>query len=163
MKSRFDKLVSIILKHEGGYVNDPDDLGGETKYGISRHRYPDLDIRNLTEEQARAIIYEDFYLKMRLHYIKSDLLALHVLDMGFNAGRYTAVRLLQELLLGIPVDGVIGPVTAAAIAHASIHVDMVKAYRAKRIERYYEVSRLRNNKKFLKGWVNRVNKTVLDG
>ena len=153
--------MPIIFKHEGGYVNDPDDLGGETKYGITKRLYPDIDIKNLTKEQATDIYYEDFYREMNLYYIKDDLLALHLFDMGINAGVKTAIFLLQELLNGCSRDGVIGPVTAQAVSNASITTNLVEAYKAKRIERYYYVSTLRNNVKFLKGWVKRVHNTKL--
>ena len=156
MEERFNRMIEVILRHEGGYVDDPDDLGGETKYGITKRRYPDLDIANLTIEDATEIYYRDFYLKLNLHYIEDDLLALHILDMGVNAGPSTAVKLLQALLPSVAEDGVIGPMTAEAVKEASNHVDMVDAYSAKRIQRYYYVSTLRNNKKFLKGWVSRV-------
>ena len=52
MSAIFDHAVKEILRHEGGYVDDPVDRGGETKYGISKRSYPDLDIANLTLEQA---------------------------------------------------------------------------------------------------------------
>ena len=161
MRERFNIFIPIILQHEGGYVNDPDDFGGETNFGITKRRYPDLDIKNLTIGEAKELYYQDFYSRMNLYYIKNDLLALHVLDMGVNAGRKTAVRLLQGLLNGCSNDGVIGPTTGQAIAYADITTNLVMAYKAKRIERYYAVSLRRNNKKYLKGWINRVYKTEL--
>jgi len=161
MEERFDKFILVVLQHEGGYVNDPDDLGGETNMGITKRRYPDLDIKNLTVGQAKQLYYDDFYLPLKLHYIKNDLLALHLLDMAVNAGKKTAVKLLQELLSGVEPDGKIGPVTAQAIYYAEQSVDLVDAYIAKRYQRYYVVSTYRNNKKFLKGWINRVKKTKL--
>lgn len=162
MDERFNRFIPIILRHEGGYVWDLDDLGGETKYGITKRRYPDLDIKNLTVDQAKEIYYKDFYRAMRLHYVQDDLLALHLLDMGINAGKKTAVKLLQELLSGCARDGIIGPATASAVANASVYTNMVDAYMAKRVQRYYYVSTLRNNAKFLKGWVRRVYNTKLD-
>ena len=59
----FDKAMNFVGLMEGGYVNDPIDKGGETKYGISKRSYPNLDIKNLTKEQAREIYYKDFWLK----------------------------------------------------------------------------------------------------
>lgn len=161
MDDRFKKFIPIILKHEGGYVWDLDDLGGETKYGITKRRYPDLDIKNLTVKQATDLYYKDFYLDMKLFYIKDDLLALHVFDMGINAGKRTAVILLQKLLRGCDNDGAIGPITAQAIAYADVTTNLVEAYIAKRVDRYYYVSTLRKNAKFLKGWINRVRNTKL--
>ena len=62
----FDILVKKVLKHEGGYVNDPSDPGGETKYGISKRAFPDLDIKNLTEEQAILIYYDEYWLDAKV-------------------------------------------------------------------------------------------------
>lgn len=53
--TRFDEVFKIVLGEEGGYVNDPTDPGGETKYGISKNSYPHLDIANLTLNQAKQI------------------------------------------------------------------------------------------------------------
>jgi len=161
MIDRFDRFIEVVLSHEGGWVNDPDDAGGETNMGITRARYPNLDIKNLTINQAKEIYFNDFYKPLKLHYINNDLLALHIFDMAVNAGRKTAVKLLQELLIGVDPDGQIGPVTSQAVYYAENSVDMAAAYIAKRYERYYTVSTYRNNKKFLKGWINRVKKTKL--
>ena len=161
MDDRFNKFIPIILRHEGGYVNDPDDYGQETKYGITKRHYPDLDIKNLTVEEAKVLYYNDFYLPLKLHFIKNDLLALHIFDMAINAGKHTAISLLQELLLDCPIDGELGPMTAQLVLGAENSVNLTEAYKAKRIERYYIVSLLRNNAKFLKGWIRRVNRTKL--
>ena len=158
---RSDLFIDIILKHEGGYVNDPDDLGGETNFGITKRRFPSKDIKNLTIEDAKAIYLKHFFKPLNLYYIKNDLLALHIFDMAVNAGKKTAIKLLQDILHGCNADGVIGPITAQSIAYADITTNLVEAYKAKRIARYYKVSKYRNNKKFLNGWVNRVYKTNL--
>ena len=82
----FDILIAKILLHEGGYVNDPDDAGGETKYGITKARYPNLDIKNLTPMQAIAIYKKDFYIPMKIEEIDDINLAMQYFDMGVNAG-----------------------------------------------------------------------------
>ncbi len=160
-KDRFNKFMPIILKHEGGYVNDPDDLGGETKYGITKRRYPNLDIKSLTSHEATNIYYRDFYKPLNLDLIEDDLLALHIFDMAINAGKKRAVKLLQSCLNGIAKDGVIGPRTAKLVHAASLNVDIVQVYKAKRYEYYYKISLLRRNAKFLKGWIRRVENTHL--
>ena len=162
MEERFDTFIKVILDHEGGIVNDPDDLGGYTNMGITRRRYPEMDIKNLTVAQAKQIYYDDFYKPLKLYRIKDDLLALHVFDMAINAGKINAVKILQDILNGCDSDGSIGPITQQSIANADITTDLAKAYIAKRIEYYYKVSKRRNNKKYLAGWVNRVYKTKLD-
>ena len=57
----FDKIIEFTLKYEGGYVNDPDDPGGETRFGISKRSYPNVDIKNLTIEEAKKIYKRDYY------------------------------------------------------------------------------------------------------
>jgi hypothetical protein len=62
-KEIFNEAVEFVLRWEGGYVNDPNDPGGETKYGISKRAHPDLDIKNLTLDEAKNIYYNDYWLK----------------------------------------------------------------------------------------------------
>ncbi len=59
--SAFDSIIQFILAREGGYVDDPKDPGGETNFGISKHEYPNLDIKNLTQSQAIAIYQKDYW------------------------------------------------------------------------------------------------------
>jgi hypothetical protein len=61
--AEFEQAVEFTLAWENGYTNNPDDPGGETKYGISKRSYPTLDIFNLTLEQAKAIYYRDYWVK----------------------------------------------------------------------------------------------------
>lgn len=62
MPFEFLEALEFTLRWEGGYVNNPADPGGETKFGISKLSYPLLDIKNLTKEQASAIYYLDYWL-----------------------------------------------------------------------------------------------------
>lgn len=59
----FNKALKFVLRWEGGYTNDPNDPGGETKYGISKRSYPELDISKLTLKQAKEIYYQNYWLK----------------------------------------------------------------------------------------------------
>ena len=89
----FLKAVNDLIDNwEGGYVNDPDDPGGETKYGISKRSYPTLDIRDLTKDQAIAIYYRDFWLPTAKQITDPELLP-KVFNMGVLMGRSTAVNL----------------------------------------------------------------------
>lgn len=63
IKSDFDLAFDWILKAEGGYVNNSNDPGGETNYGISKRAYPKLDIANLTKEKAKEIYRTDYWKK----------------------------------------------------------------------------------------------------
>ena len=53
----FYEIIEGVIEKEGGYVNDPDDPGGETKYGISKKAFPKEDIKNLTIVRAKDILY----------------------------------------------------------------------------------------------------------
>lgn len=57
----FKVAMAFVRKWEGGYVNDPDDPGGETKYGISKRAYPNEDIKNLTRERAEFLYKRDYW------------------------------------------------------------------------------------------------------
>lgn len=61
MKENFERALEFTLTWEGGFVDNPTDPGGVTKYGISQKAYPDLDIRNLTIEQAKEIYKRDYW------------------------------------------------------------------------------------------------------
>ena len=58
--------IENVIKHEGGYVNDPSDPGGETKYGISKKAYPKVDIKNLTLDDAIEIYKDDYWLPAKV-------------------------------------------------------------------------------------------------
>lgn len=156
----FEDYLKVIIKHEGGYVNDPLDPGGETKYGISKRAFPNLDIKNLTVEQASEIYYTKYWLPMNLTNISNELLKLHLFDMGVNAGTKTTIKLLQEML-GIIQDGIIGNNTIEAINDwkrdiASDYADARKGYYLRLVKNKPKLS------KFLKGWFNRVNNTKFE-
>lgn len=102
----------IIERIEKGYVNDPNDPGGETKYGISKRSYPDLDIPNITEMQAVDLYYRDYWQPCGCGALPRGL-DLWVFDCAINSGPGTAVRLLQQVA-GVGVDGKAGPQTIAA-------------------------------------------------
>lgn len=115
----FDKAFETVIGHEGGYVNDPEDPGGETKYGITKRTYPHLDIKNLTLEQAKAIYKKDFWDKARVTEITRlyDLQML-LFDIAVNHGVKDSAVFLQRAL-GVDDDGVIGPITLAAAKEAN--------------------------------------------
>jgi len=95
MKENFDKAFEFVLKWEGGYVNNPKDPGGETKYGISKRSYPNLDIKNLTKEQAKSIYYADYWLKAKCndYAYPRDII---IFDTAVNTGVGTALNLNKE-------------------------------------------------------------------
>jgi len=163
----FEKAVKVVLEHEGGYVFNPHDPGGETKYGISKRSYPHLDIKNLTEDEAKEIYRRDFWNKMNLDEICDDL-ATEVFDFAVNAGIRQASIFLQKAYNKIVKvvnpfenflveDGIIGPKTIASISSMCQEWEkgLLCVYRALEVDYYLEIS-YKSAGKFLKGWLNRV-------
>jgi len=101
--ANFDQAIPQVLANEGGYVNDPKDPGGETNFGISKRTYPNVDIKNLTKEQAEAIYRRDFWL---FDGLTSQLVANKLFDAYVNE-RHNAIRWAQEIV-GTEVDGIYG-------------------------------------------------------
>ena len=129
-----DQMILDILRREGGYVNDPDDPGGATKYGVTigtmRRLNVDVDgdgdvdiadVKALTIEQAHAIYKQHYFVRPRIAELPSVLRA-NVFDMQVNAGG-NAIRILQRMLalFGRPVkvDGTLGPQTIGAANSAA--------------------------------------------
>ena len=108
----FDKCVQLVLDREGDYVNDPRDPSGETKYGISKRAYPDLDITNLTVDQAKAIYKRDYWDKAKCDELPESV-ALAVFDGAVNHGVMAYVASLQKALR-VDAEGIIGPIKLGA-------------------------------------------------
>ena len=155
MKATFEEIIEVVLEHEGGYVNDPDDAGGETKYGIAKRWYPSVDIKNLTIEQAKHIYHTDYWRPAKCDSVPPQLRHIYF-DMCVNFGRRGAVKVLQQaanskLRNKIKVDGGIGPNTLKAIQNISL--DRVRAYRVLRFANIVIVKP--NQEKFWVGWFRR--------
>ena len=154
MKTTFNEIIEKVLKHEGGYVNDPKDMGGETKYGITKRFYPDVDIKNLTIEKAKEIYLNDYWKPAKCDSVPPHLRHIYF-DMCVNFGRGGAVRVLQQAAVSkghkISVDGGIGPNTLKAIKNLSL--DRVRAYRVLRFANL--VIKKPDQEKFWLGWFRR--------
>lgn len=146
----FDQLIERILGHEGGYVNHPKDPGGETNWGIAKRSYPNVNIRALTREQAIAIYRRDFWDRVQGDKLPPAF-AFQALDAAVNHGIGNAVRWMQRAA-GVADDGVIGPVTLAAIKRA-YSSDLVLLFNAERLDFYTSLSTWPT---FGKGWTRRV-------
>lgn len=108
----WDRAFDLLMQNEGGYVNDPKDSGGETKYGISKKQYPDLDIQNLSLEQAKDIYHKDYWHRYKCDYLP-DSISIALFDSVVNSSAKKMITLLQESL-GVCADGVIGNQTIGA-------------------------------------------------
>jgi lysozyme family protein len=141
----FDRLIS----NEGGYVNDPEDPGGETNWGISKRSYPDLDIKALTREDAKAIYLRDFWLRGQMDKLPPSV-AFQAFDFAVNSGIETALRKLQSAV-GVADDGHIGPITLAAL-QAMHPAKIIMLYVAERIDFW---RKLKNWPRAGNGWAGR--------
>ena len=112
MCTDFDKAFERVIGHEGGYVNDPRDPGGETKYGISKRAYPNVDIKNLTLDQAKEIYRRDYWNRLHLDELPVAV-RFDLFDAAINSGVSAAAKFLQRAA-GTAADGVIGKLTIAA-------------------------------------------------
>jgi lysozyme family protein len=172
--ANFEYAIKKTLKHEGGYNEVKGDAGGATNYGISlrflksiykTNNWVDVDndgdvdandIKNLSENQAKKIYYEQFWLANKCIYIEDDEVAAKFFDMTVNMGGKQAAKLLQQALnhLGyeLAVDGVIGQGTLSAINKATSSV-LLTLLRFECIIFYRKLT-LGNPElmKFLKGW-----------
>lgn len=113
----FDQAFDQILGHEGSYVNDSRDPGGETNWGISKRSYPAVDIKALTQGGAKVIYQRDFWDKCRIDELPPAL-RFDVFDGAVNSGVGQSVKWLQQAV-GSSVDGVLGPLTLAALSELS--------------------------------------------
>lgn len=117
MRSNYIIAIRKTIQFEGGYVNDPADPGGETKYGISKRAHPDVSIADLTIEGAFAIYKTYYWDKLSLDGCESQIIANELFDTAVNLGVHKAAVILQEALNvcygsdELVTDGLIGPRT----------------------------------------------------
>lgn len=157
---KFEKAFDNLIREEGGYVNDPVDRGGETKYGISKKSYPQLNIKELTLDMAKNIYKKDFYDKMMLEHIKDDDVATEILEECVNMGRRTATYFLQiavtTLGANISMDGYIGRKTIDAVNDFHAH-DILMMIKSLSVAHYLNLTHdYPPMQKYLKGWIKRV-------
>ena len=95
---KFTMCVEFVLDREGRtYENNPADPGGETAFGISKRAYPNLDIKSLTEDKAKDIYFNDYWLKMHCDSFETKK-ALCIFDCAVNQGIGVANIIINELV-----------------------------------------------------------------
>ena len=146
----FEDCLKMVLEFEGGYVNDPNDPGGETNFGISKRSYPQCDIANLTVEKAGTIYKMDYWDTTNCERL-SPAIRLLVFDCAVNQGVRRAVKFMQEVA-GVIDDGILGPITMRAMEDVSEH-DFVAEYSMSRLKHY---ASLDGWKHYGKGWSKRL-------
>lgn len=156
---KFEKAIGIILEHEGGYVNDPLDRGGETKFGICKRSYPNVDVTNLTIEQAKSIYKRDFWDNKQYQNIESIAICNKIFDLSINMGDHQSTKLLQRALRAIGTfiaeDGDFGKITLTSV-NKSPEKELLAALRSEAAGYYRALVASDNTQlRFLQGWLAR--------
>lgn len=163
-----NKLVPHILKWEGGFVNDPDDLGGATNKGVTFKTYklyrnrkglpiPSVgDLKRMSNDEFTDILKTMFWDACRTDEINSQSVANAIVDWAWHSGTTTAAKEIQRVL-EVKADGIIGNITLSAINSQSPLplFGKIKAARVKYIERICKSRPV--NQKYYRGWMNRIN------
>lgn len=146
----FERAFELVVESEGGFVDDPSDPGGKTKFGVSQRAYPDEDIERMTLARAQFLYRRDYWDRISGDSLPEGV-ALVLFDFAVNSGVSQAVKSLQRLL-GVTSDGQIGPMTIAA----------TRAIPSRRLvswlsaERALYVAGLPTFSRFGRGWTRRI-------
>ena len=162
MIGEFEKALKRILKHEGGFVNDPLDSGGITNLGVTKRVWEEFVGHPVSEADMRALTPEIIAPMYKMKYWNSSYcevlpkgLDYVVFDFAVNAGTGRSVKTLQSAI-GCVADGVIGPKTMAAINDAEPK-NLIAKFSDARADFYQGiVARKPDQARFIKGWLNRV-------
>jgi lysozyme family protein len=168
MSADFLRAFEFMIQNEGGYVlhEVPHDRGGMTYAGIARNRWPqwpgwtEIDAGRVPDAPVvRRFYRENFWVPIRGDEIQSQAIAETIFDFAVNAGMRVAVRLAQ-VIVGTTPDGILGPITLAALNRHNPEMFGLE-YALAKIARYRDiVTRDRTQMKFLLGWINRTLKAV---
>lgn len=157
----FTESVDNLLEEEKGYVDNKHDPGRKTKYGISQRSFPDLDIPNITKDDAKAIYYESFWKQYRIDQVAetSPGIGNILLDTAALFGPQRGVMMLQEALRqGLTIDGIIGPNTLNAISKMDLsqQEQVISNVAARRLELHQmDIKKHPEKEIFLTGWSKR--------
>jgi lysozyme family protein len=169
----YKKAIEVTLKAEGGYVNDPNDPGGETYKGIARTRnskwsgWVNIDLQknktgfpknleNDSDLQEKVLeLYEaNYWDKIRGDEINDQDIAESIFDFAVNAGPRTSVKLAQ-IAVGATADGIIGPKTLEKI-NSDDKRAFLATFALAKISRYVSICEKRKeSRKYFFGWVRR--------
>ncbi len=152
--SVFVTIFERLMKHEGGYVNHPNDPGGETMWGVTKrvaraHGYSG-PMRKLPKELAQVIADKSYWQAVKGGELPR-VVAWQVVDAAYNHGNRNAIKFLQRAI-GVNDDGLIGPKTLAAVK-AMDQNDIVFKFNAERLEFY---TKLGTWATFGRGWTRRI-------
>lgn len=163
-------LTPKILRWEGGYVNDPDDLGGATNKGVTIATWRavgydkdgdgDIDVQDLklltVDDMANRVLKPHYWDRWKADYINNQSVAELLVDWVWGSGAH-GIKIPQRLL-GLVDDGVVGNVTLKAINDYKNQSELYKLLFDARVKFIDDICKARPaNKKFKTGWLNRLN------
>ncbi|MBA4368455.1 MAG: N-acetylmuramidase [Desulfobacterium sp.] len=174
----FETAFALTMKAEGGYVNDPQDPGGETYKGIARKMnskwegwvviemmkkeksFPaNLNSNAQLEEMVKTFYQVNYWDKVGCHKIINQDIAESIFDFAVNAGPIASAKLAQ-ITVGVKADGIIGPITLEKI-NAEDPRTFLALFALNKIARYISICEKRKeSKKFFYGWVKRTLEAV---
>lgn len=147
--------INLTIANEGGFVNNPSDPGGATKYGITQLDMPGVNIADITTTQA-ATYYDEHYWKSLYSEIESQVVANKLFDLGVLFGIGTAVQMMQGILK-LTVDGAFGPQTLAAV-NAADPFSLLTAYKTVMVQHAIDIGGAHPaERQFVVGWLRRIN------
>ena len=158
MKSNWDQCFQMVLKHEGGFVNNPRDPGGMTNLGVTKmvweayidHDVSEFEMRSLTPEMVKPFYKKNYWDKIRGDDLPSGV-DYAAYDFAVNSGTGRAAKYLQQIA-GVIADGVLGSKSMGAIRECDPE-QMVDAFCDMRLN---FLKRLPTFDTFGKGWSRRV-------
>ena len=162
MESNFFKSLEIVLKHEGGFVDHPDDPGGATNKGVTHKTYSDFlgrpledvdELKNIPDEHVQLIYKQGYWDKVKGDSLPSGV-DFAIFDWAVNSGPGRAAKALQKAVMATQ-DGAIGPKTLEAVKEYSAE-DIIRSVAEQR-EAFYKSLRTFNT--FGKGWLRRNKET----
>lgn len=166
--AKVDLLVPFILRWEGGYVNDPDDLGGATNKGITIATYRFYrrqkgyktttinDLKNISDAEWMDVLKTLYWDKWKADLITSQCIANILVDWVWASGSYGIKR--PQRILNVAADGIVGPKTLMAVNIYPNQRELFGKIKADRVKYIDEIIASRPaNAKFKKGWLNRIN------
>lgn len=164
MKENFEAALKALLKHEGGYVNHPQDPGGMTNLGVTKRVWQDYVKREVDESEMRALTPEavaPLYRERYWNAVRADDLPFGVdfvcFDCAVNAGPRQAAKFLQRAA-GVKDDGAIGPATLEAV-RARSSKEMIESFSEQRLN---FLKALPTFSTFGKGWTRRVEEVKIE-
>ena len=156
----FDTAFDLLITHEGGFSNHPDDPGGATMYGVTevvaRTEGYTGPMKDLTLDFAKSVYRKRYWDACRCDQMP-DVLRYPLFDAAVNSGPGQTIKWLQYAV-GVKVDGGIGPVTQQAVNMAAPQVTRQKMIGA----RLRFMTELKNWSSFSKGWARRI-ASILEG